>query len=273
MDCSSDGITNGRESAAEEDEDDDQDDQDGLEQRGHRVPLKIVAHRGASAEYTENTIEAFERAAELGADGVELDVRLCASGEVAVVHDMDLTRLAGEGLVVAQTSLMDLRAVELKGGGRIPTLAEAFEACGAKLSVNIELKLETARPTGLEEAVDREVRRIGAGRRTIYSSFHPLALWRLWNLSAPGGRALLFAPEQGSLLGRGWHGWGMPIDAVHPEASLVNRRRMQRWHRRGLAVRAWTVDDPERIRQLAVLGVHSVITNEPGKARDAMMGL
>src|SRR5262245_51611322 len=90
----------------------------------------VIGHRGASARAPENSVEAFARARTDGADGVELDVLCCATGEVVVFHDDDLVRLAGRPERIDALSLAALREVHLQGGARIPTLEEAFEACG-----------------------------------------------------------------------------------------------------------------------------------------------
>ncbi len=76
---------------------------------GRRASPLVIAHRGASAERVENTVEAFGRARELGADGVELDVMRCGTGEVVVFHDDDLARLAGRPDVIRATPLAALR--------------------------------------------------------------------------------------------------------------------------------------------------------------------
>src|SRR5688572_17470803 len=146
-----------------------------------RAPL-VIAHRGASALCTENTTAAFQRAARDGADGVELDVLTCATGEVVVFHDDDLLRLARRPERVADLSLRQLRRVVLPGQTSIPTLEEAFEACGPDLLVNVELKsgglLDGAVP-GLVAGVARVLDRCAVGERVIVSSFDPRAIW-LW---------------------------------------------------------------------------------------------
>ena len=108
--------------------------------RRQGAPPLIVAHRGASAVEPENSIAAFRRAAADGADGVELDVLLCATGEVVVFHDDDLVRLGNRPEKIATLSLAALRAVRLTSGATIPTLDEVLAACGPRLLANIELK-------------------------------------------------------------------------------------------------------------------------------------
>src|SRR5512145_1466819 len=106
----------------------------------------VFGHRGASAEAPENTLAAFRLAVERGADGVELDVWRCASGELVVAHDDDLRRVGGSPLVVRKAPLAALRAVDVgswKGerfrGERVPLLDEVLEAVPSGL-VNVELK-------------------------------------------------------------------------------------------------------------------------------------
>src|SRR6266542_5407411 len=113
--------------------------------RAEGRPL-VLGHRGASAEAPENTLASFRLALAQGADGVELDVRRCATGEVVVVHDEDLSRVGGAPLRVADSPLGALRAVDLGAwagerfrGERIPLLAEVLEALPAAI-VNVELK-------------------------------------------------------------------------------------------------------------------------------------
>src|SRR5262249_21653225 len=113
-----------------------------------RRPVRILGHRGASSDAPENTLPAFRLALEQGADGVELDVRLCGSGEVVVFPDgrrERLTRAAGR---VADTPWSVLSGLEVRAGppgapaGRIPLLAEVLEALPRSSFVNVELKSE-----------------------------------------------------------------------------------------------------------------------------------
>ena len=142
----------------------------------------LLAHRGSSLHEIENTLPAFCRALAEGADGVELDVRTCATGEVVVFHDDDLARLADRPERVAALPLAALREVRLRGRGEIPTLVEAIEACGAKALFNIEIKPAAAWPSAcrsLVAGVAEVVGRMGVAERVLVSSFSPAALW-LW---------------------------------------------------------------------------------------------
>jgi len=230
----------------------------------------VFAHRGSSADAPENTLAAFARARADGADGVELDVMQCASGEVVVFHDDDLERLCGvRGMVRAQ-SWAQLRALSVRGQP-IPLLDEVLEVVGPELFVNVELKakpglLARVLDDGLATAVAEVLRRHEAARFVV-SSFDPVLLARFEAQRPELETALLFAVDQFLPLRRGWPARVLRAQGVHPEAALVNERSVAAWRRRGLAVRVWTVDDADELRYLSSLGVDAVITNRP---RDAL---
>jgi glycerophosphoryl diester phosphodiesterase len=233
----------------------------------------IIAHRGASALETENTVPAFARARADGADGVELDVMTCGTGEVVVFHDDDLVRLAGRSERVATTPFAVLRAARLKADARIPTLEEVFEACGPDLLVNVELKARGRSPAGLAPLVDRVagiIQRAGAEARVLVSSFHPWAV-RLWMRRLPAVPAgLLFESESSLPLRRAWAATWLRPFALHPEYVLCNTERVAAWHRRGYMVNVWTVDDGAMLSACRRMRVDSVITNDPARSRAAL---
>ena len=233
----------------------------------------IIAHRGASAVETENTVPAFARARADGADGVELDVMTCATGEVVVFHDDDLTRLAGRPERIADTSFAVLRAATLKAGARIPTLEEVFEACGPDLLINVELKARGRGPAGLAPLVDRVagiVDRAGASKRVLVSSFHPWAV-HLWMRRLPAVPAgLLFEHESWLPLRRAWAAAWLRPASLNPEFVLCSPERVADWHRRGYMVNVWTVDDPAMLAACRRMRVDGVITNDPARTRAAL---
>jgi glycerophosphoryl diester phosphodiesterase len=230
----------------------------------------IVAHRGASALEAENTVAAFARARTDGADGVELDVMTCGTGEVVVFHDDDLVRLARRPERIADTSFRVLREVKLASGAGIPTLDEVFEACGPEMLVNVELKVPNRGPAVLGPLVDRVaeiVTRAGAGARVLVSSFHPWAV-RLWMKRLPAVRAgLLFEREAALPFRRAWAAPLLRPFALHPEVVLCTAARVAAWHRRGYMVNVWTVDDAAQIAACRQMRVDGVITNDPARTR------
>jgi glycerophosphoryl diester phosphodiesterase len=252
---------------------------------GPRPRPLILGHRGASAEFPENTLLAFRQALRQGADGVELDVMRCGSGEVVVVHDDDLGRVCGgpegSGPDVRRTPLAELRRHDVGRGERVPTLEEVCEELGSLPLLNIELKSREHRSLlghvpddGLAEATVQALRRVGRLHNpatTLISSFDPLQLARFLK-HAQGALpiGLLFHADQAYPLRNAWPAALLHPQAVHPEAALVDAVALRGWRRLGYAVHVWTVDAPHEAAALCALGVDALITNTPGALRGLM---
>jgi glycerophosphoryl diester phosphodiesterase len=231
--------------------------------------VRILGHRGASALAPENTLAAFRRARADGADGVELDVMACRTGEVVVIHDDDLERLAGVRARVAELSLPALRDVRLAGGERVPLLDEVLEELG-RLLVNVEVKATRALSgTRLVPAVLRVVARHPRAE-VLISSFNPIALAEVRALAPRRRIALLFHAKQKRWLREAWPRRLLRPAALHPEHVLCTAAAVARWRAEGHAIHVWTVDDPAELARLAGLGVDGVICNDPGAARRAL---
>ena len=207
--------------------------------------ISVFAHRGASRAEPENTVAAFRRALEMGADGVELDVHRAG---LLVHHD-------------AEPVPPDA-----------PTLAEALDAC-AGIVVNIEIKNLQGDPDydPSNEAADLVVALLherGGRDEMFVSSFNMATVDRVRELDPSIATAFLcmHAPDDdviGRIIDRTRrHGHG----AVNPHHMGVTPRLVELAHAAGLQVHTWTVDDPERMVHLRDLGVDSIITNVPDVA-------
>lgn len=223
----------------------------------------IVGHRGASAHAPENTLAAFRLAREQGADAVELDAQLCASGEVVVLHDDTLDRTTNGKGPLSQWSLDALRALDAGKGERVPLLSEVFEEVGSNLLINVEVKIDTLRNTGLEAAVVDVVRRHNIAERILLSSFNPLTVRRLAALAPDIPRAFIYSPEEPVYLRQVWFGAITPHQFRHPHHSMVTAEMVEQMRKRNLRVSAWTVDDPADIRRMAQCGVYGIVGNSP----------
>jgi glycerophosphoryl diester phosphodiesterase len=231
---------------------------------------RVWAHRGDSAHRTENTLEAFEAARAAGADGVELDVMPCATGELVVFHDEDLVRLAGQPGRIAELSLAALREVRLTGDARIPTLREVLGTF-PDLEVNVEIKSPGPGRAGLAPLeVAKLVRELGAADRVLVSSFDPWALVQIHGLVPDLATALLFHEGEPMVARRGWLAPWVGASAMHPEHVLCTATTVAAWRRAGYVVNVWTVDDPATLRRLAAWGVDGVFANDPAAARAVM---
>lgn len=231
--------------------------------------MRVFAHRGSHRSLPENTHAAFARAIDEGADGVELDVRTCASGEVVVAHDADLLRLAADPLHVALVPYGRLARADLGGGERVPKLdAVLDQVIGAGLEVNVEVKGDVPDRRAVARAVAALLARRRADERDaiLLSSFDPIVLAVL-RVRARGVRtALLFDAEHtGTLL---LH--ALRPDGVHPHFSLCTADTIRRWKRRGLFVGAWTVNDPALGPVLSRSGLDLLITDDVPSVRGAL---
>lgn len=236
----------------------------------------VLAHRGASAERPENTAEAFELALEQGADGVELDVQRCATGELVVVHDAELSRLAGQPVQVAKTPWAVLKGLDVGSwfhprfaASRLLTLSEALECLGSDALVNVELKGEGRGDPLLPPRAAGVLDAAGGPERFLVSSFNPFLLWRFQAVARrlpPARRAstaLLFEPGHLTSAAPLQVAKRLQLSALNPARDLCRARRMASWIREGYSVIPWTVDEPSAALTLWEAGATGVITNRP----------
>ncbi len=228
-----------------------------------------IAHRGASAVAPENTLASFKQAQELGADGIELDVRLCAGGVPVVIHDPTVNRTTNGSGRVADMTLAQLKELDAGAwfgptfvGERIPTLSETLAAVGADLLVNVELKGEGLVGRRLAQEVVRLVEYQGLTERVLLSSFSPLDLRTVQEAAPqiPTGLLYLwgFVPGIGELISL------KPYTALHPGATLLSKDHMDWIRARGYRIHVWTVDEPRNMDRFIWWGVDAIITNVPG---------
>jgi glycerophosphoryl diester phosphodiesterase len=236
------------------------------------------AHRGACKIAPENTLAAFSRAIDLGAEATELDAQLTADGALVACHNLAVdTTSNGHGRVAAMT-LAELKALDFGGwyapefaGERIPTLDEVFDLAGERLLVNVELK--TVRADG-----DAELARAAAAlfaRRNLYdramvSSFNPFVLMRVHALDPRIELGLLGARKY-SLRAASWLRPFVRVQALHPDHTLVDARYMAWARQRGYRVNVWTVNEEAGMRRMIDLGVDMLITDVPDRLR-AVLG-
>jgi glycerophosphoryl diester phosphodiesterase len=228
----------------------------------------VLAHRGACRRAPENTLEAFRVARELGADGVELDVRRTRDGVLVLSHD---PVVEGFGLLFDH-SFAELRAAVPS----VATLDEAFDVL-AGLVVNVEIKCFPTEPDADPErhvargVVDLVGRR-GLYEQVIVSSFELDAIDAVRSLDERVVTAWLtsgLAPETTLpiVAGRG-HAWLNPDRASMSGAVADAAVRAASAH--GVRLDVWTVDDPADIAALAAAGVDAIITNVPDVALAAL---
>jgi len=225
----------------------------------------VIAHRGASADRSENTFPAYALALEQGADMIEIDLHQSADGRVVVVHDEDLAGLGGRGDVGAH-SFAALRSLDAGGGERIPELAEVLDAFGGRIPFNLELKRARRRLyPGLVAAVVEAVRARGLMAETLFSSFFDPVLEELRSLAPEARLAVLLSPRapRGALE----RARRLGAEALNPHVRMASEERIREAHDHGLAVYVYTVDEPDRMHRLLDRGADGLFTNRPATLR------
>ena len=213
----------------------------------------VFAHRGASAAYPENTVAAFRGAAAMGADWVELDVRRTTDRALVVHHDAHLP----DGRAIVETVAADLPP-------SVPSLADALMAC-APMGVNIEIK-NSPNDVDFDPSVALAEPVVAASDACplpiVVSSLHPPTLDRVRVVGPHVATAQLTFELKDP---------ARTIDtaraarhtALHPFDLTVTPEVVSLTHAAGMTINVWTVDDPDRIRALAEMGVDGIVTNVP----------
>jgi glycerophosphoryl diester phosphodiesterase len=230
----------------------------------------IFAHRGASAHAPENTLTAFELALAQNADGIELDVKLSADGQVVVIHDPTVKRTTGSDGRVQDMSLVQLRSLDAGSffsekfrGEKIPTLEEVFETVGKRSFINVELTNYKTPRDQLVEKVCMLVEKFGLQNHVMFSSFFPsnLSKARVYLPDVPRGLLAL-----NGLLGAWARSFGFAFGsyhALHPHLKDVTLQQVQRVHRLNRRIHVWTVNRAEDMRRLFHWGVDAIFTDDP----------
>jgi len=241
----------------------------------------VIAHRGASAYAPENTMPAFQLAVEQGADAIELDVRVTGDGVPVVLHDATTARTTDAALVLADTTVSQVRAVDAGArfspddgrtfpwwnrAVRVPTLTEVLEAIP-----DLPFLIEIKEPRGQVE-VRRVLETHSAQHRVVVASadWHALAAFRDGRFSLGASRREIMLLSAGA-----WAGWAprtvayrvLSVPLSFYGLSVPTSRFVAAAHRRGCPVHVWTVDDPAVARRLWGDRVSGIVTNVPDVMR------
>jgi len=223
------------------------------------VPVPVIlAHRGLHRTERENTLGAFRAARSVGADGVELDVRRCADGQIVVHHDATI-----DGKALAVTPMGELP-------GYVASLADALDAC-AGLVVNVEIKKgkHSSAPADHARDIARRVVDvvIGAGRAAdVIISCFDLATCRAVRSLDTGVRVGWLVHRGRDVVASVGVARDAGLHAVHPHYRAVNAKTVAAAHDADLAVNVWTVNRPRQLVAMIELGVDGLITDDPASA-------
>ncbi|WP_417884973.1 glycerophosphodiester phosphodiesterase [Zunongwangia sp.] len=218
-------------------------------------PLKI-GHRGAKGHIPENTLASIKRALNLKVDMIELDVHLCKTGELIVIHDEELESTTnGTGYVAAKT-LKQLKSYKTEGGYEIPTLDEVFLLVENQAILNIELKA-----VGTAEALMPYLKKYSKSK-VLVSSFIFDELMTMRGLSIDVPLAVLTEDDLSMAFLQARH---LKAAAVHPYHKLVGPDFIRDAHRNNFKVNVWTVNKKQSIEKMKQLGVDGIISDYPDR--------
>lgn len=231
----------------------------------------IVAHRGASAEAPENTLAAFQKAIDIGADLIELDVHLTADNIPVVIHDNTLSRTTNENrpLFVSDLTLEELKKLDAGSwfnkdftNEAIPTLLEVLRLERGATGLVIELKATNKADHDLPLAVLKILEENASNQRDLgqihLASFSSRALKEIQKHTS-------FYPLYGIASDEKTVIRHLELGLRHLflAQDIATQKKLSEYHQRGISVIAWTVDDPQKMQELIQNGIDGIITNNP----------
>lgn len=218
----------------------------------------IIAHRGYSARYLENSVEAISQALEVGVDMVEFDLHLTRDGALVVMHDSTTGRTAVESVRIGQVTLKRLREIPLKNGQAIPTLEEIIDLVKGRVPLNLELKGK-----GTGRALTSYLSENPYFGEVLVSSFREEELVNLSENLPDVPLARIYnrvKPEEIAQDAQtGYY-------SIHVHHKRVTRNLVSLAHTYGLRIFSFTVDTPSNLLHLMGMGVDGIFTNDPALA-------
>ncbi len=238
------------------------------------MSAKIWAHRGASYDFPENSMIAFEQAVIQQADGIELDVQQTKDGVLVIYHDEHLGRLTGKNALLKDLTWAELQTLNICQTSsnhadqvcRIPKFSDFLSWFATQnIELNIEIKNGAYPIPGVEKRLLQEIENLHLENRIIFSSFNHLSMKEIKELNPEVRCGLLYLAQ----LYRPWeYANSLGVDALHPmKASLLYPDFVNICHDSGLAVHPWTIDDEAELKLAFSLNPDAVITNRPAFAR------
>lgn len=231
------------------------------------IKTLVLAHRGASKIAPENTEAAFQKAMQMGADGVELDVQLTKDKKLVVIHDERVDRTTNGIGYVKDLTLKEIKKLDAGSyfspkfaGERILTLEEALELTRNSKLINIEIKNIIIKYKNIEREVVSIIKKMNLESKVICSSFNHYSIAMIKQLSPEIKTGLLYV----STLYKPWiYATTLGVEAIHPHYYSVSSEIVNDCHDNNIKVNVWTVDDKDAIKQMISNQVDTLITNYP----------
>jgi len=229
--------------------------------------MELLAHRGISAHFHENTLLAFEKALEADVKGIELDIHQ-VENDFYIFHDFHLDRLLSKPGDIRSLKQQELSQLRLKDDQHIPRLNEVFELVKGKCLLNLELKY-VHDAAYLLDSISQYLYQFDEAEIVISSFNHPLlqSLQHLVRETRFINRIKFGALIAHLPLDLAQYAVNMQVDIAAIDADLVNKAFVEHAHIHNLEVWSYTVNTEKGVRELSEMGVDAVFTNDPDLLR------
>jgi glycerophosphoryl diester phosphodiesterase len=221
-----------------------------------------IAHRGAKGYEPENTLKAFQKALDLNADGIELDVHLSADGHIIVIHDETIDRTTNGKGFVNTLSLTELKSFLIENQYEIPTLNEVFDLTDKKCLINIELKGVGTSNKVVSLIEEYILDKNWNYEHFIISSFDWNYLEEVRNLNPNIAIGVLTEENLDIALA---FAEKIKARAIHPDYHLLNMENVNQVEEKGFLVLPWTINVKEDIQKIKSFKVDGIISDFPDR--------
>lgn len=221
-----------------------------------------IAHRGARGYEPENTLKAFQKALDLHADGIELDVHLSSDDHIIVIHDETIDRTTSGKGFVNTLSLQELKEFRIENKLQIPTLPEVFDLVNQQCFINIELKGQ-----GTADAVVALIELYVSEKNWNYNSFIVSSfewdfLQRINNLNSEISIGILTETDIDSAI---TFAESIKAKAIHPDFNLLNKENAIQIKEKGFQIFPWTINEKEDIARIKTYNINGIISDFPDR--------
>ena len=224
--------------------------------------IQSFGHRGAKGYVSENTLPSFQKALDLNVFGIELDVHVCALGELVVFHDFTLDRMTNGSGEIHNFTLEELKKLKVHGVFEIPTLEEVLHLVNRKCQVNIELKgHDTAKPA--VQIIEKYIQDNNWKMENfIVSSFQRDELYKVSQLNSNVPLAVLTQASVEQAME-----WADEFSAkyIHPHFSLLTEDNCKMATEKGFKINTWTVNDIADIERIKKYKINGIISDFPDR--------
>lgn len=222
--------------------------------------LLNIGHRGAKGHEPENTLPSFQKALDLNVGGIELDVHVCKTGELIVIHDFTVDRTTNGFGTVAELTLSEIKDLRINDHIEVPTLEEVLELVGKKCLINIELKgRHTAKP--VSHLIEKYIlEKDYSYDNFIVSSFQREELEMMFLINPKVNLGILSQASVSQALE--WAN-AFSAKAIHPHFSLLTEENVRKTQEQGFKIYTWTINEKEDIERIKTYNVDGIITDFP----------